>query len=179
MPSVGWRLAEEISWARPERPGPEWWTLLDIAQDAKDETRQGWPGHEYLMARAKCSRATMYRRLKALTDAGLVKVVRQSAPGVRAVYEIPVIHTEPERVSTLVRPEQVSAYVRPVGTGLSGNGSQSEAERVSKTAATGLTTADSHPVTTTPSLHAVTSETSVVTHRGGRHRRLSTVEPSA
>lgn len=93
--NVGWRLAEEIAWARPERPGPEWWTLLDIAQDARDDTRQGMPGHGYLTARGKCSERTMYRRLKALTDAGLIKVVRKSAPDVRAIYEVTIIHVTP------------------------------------------------------------------------------------
>jgi hypothetical protein len=85
---MGWRLAEEVAWARPERPGVEWWTLLDLAQDARDQTRQGMPGHEYLAARAKRSGRTVERRLKTLADAGLVKVVTRSAPGRRAVYEI-------------------------------------------------------------------------------------------
>lgn len=93
--AVGWRLAEEIAWARPERPGPEWWTLMDIAQDARDETRQGKPGHEYLMARGKCSRATVNRRIKALADAGLLTIAHHAAPGMRTVYEIPVIHELP------------------------------------------------------------------------------------
>jgi hypothetical protein len=85
---MGWRLAEEVAWARPERPGKEWWTLLDIAQDARDETRQGMPGMEYLTLRGKCAERTIYRRLEALESAGLVKVVRRAAPGIRAVYEV-------------------------------------------------------------------------------------------
>ncbi len=93
--SVGWKLAEEVAWARPERPGPEWWVLLDIAQDARDETRQSMPGHGYLAKRAKCSERTVRRKLKALTDAGLIKVVRHSAPGIRAIYEIMILHTTP------------------------------------------------------------------------------------
>ena len=92
---MGWGLAEEVAWARPEKPGPEWWTLMDIAQDARDETRQGKPGHDYLMARGKCSRATLNRRIKALLDAGLLTVARKAAPGVRVVYAIPVIHGAP------------------------------------------------------------------------------------
>lgn len=116
---VGWRLAEEIAWARPERPGPEWWTLLDIAQDARDETRRGMPGHAYLMARAKCSRATLYRRLKALTEAKLITVVRRSAPGVRAVYEVEVIHKLPDTGLTVAetRPAVNGSQTRPL-TGL-------------------------------------------------------------
>lgn len=93
---MGWQLAEEVAAARPERPGPEWWTLMDIALDARYETRRGMPGHEHLMARAKCSKATLYRRIKALTDAGLIRVVRKSAPGQRAVYEIALLHRLPE-----------------------------------------------------------------------------------
>jgi len=73
---------------------------MDIALDARDETRQGMPGEEFLMARAQCSKATFYRRIRALTDAALIKVVRRSAPGVRAVYEVPPL-------------------VSPEGTGLS------------------------------------------------------------
>jgi hypothetical protein len=89
---MGWQLAEEVAAARPERPGPEWWTLMDIALDARYETRRGMPGHEHLMARGKCSRATLYRRIKALTDSGLIRVVRKSAPGQRAIYEIAILH---------------------------------------------------------------------------------------
>jgi len=92
---MGWRLAEEVAWARPERPGPEWWTLMDIAQDARDETRQGMPGEDYLMARGKFSRATLHRRIKALTDAGLLTIAQKAAPGRKAIYEIPVIHQLP------------------------------------------------------------------------------------
>jgi hypothetical protein len=85
---VGWKLAGEVAATRPERPGPEWWTLMDIALDANDVTRQAMPGEEFLMQRARCSKATFYRRVKALTDARLMQVVRRSAPGVRAVYEV-------------------------------------------------------------------------------------------
>jgi hypothetical protein len=92
---MGWRLAEEVAWARPERPGPEWWTLMDIAQDARDETRQSMCGHEYLMQRGKCSKATLYRRLDALRKAKLITVARHSAPGIRAIYEVSVLHDMP------------------------------------------------------------------------------------
>jgi len=61
---------------------------MDIALDANDVTRQAMPGEEFLMGRADCSKATFYRRVKALTDAGLMRVTRRSAPGVRAVYEV-------------------------------------------------------------------------------------------
>lgn len=61
---------------------------MDIALDANDVTRRGMPGEEFLMGRAKCSKATFYRRVRELTDAALIRVVRRSAPGVRAVYEV-------------------------------------------------------------------------------------------
>lgn len=109
---MGWRLAEEVACSRPELAGPEWWTLLDLAQNANDDTRRAMPGAEHLMARAKVSRATIQRRLKKLTDAGLIKLVEHSAPGKRAVYEIPIIVIEPEHVSPYVRRVHVSPYVR-------------------------------------------------------------------
>jgi hypothetical protein len=92
---MGWRLAEEVAWARPERPGPEWWTLLDLAQDANDDTRQGFPGHEYLAARGKCSRRTIDRHVMKLITADLLKVKMKAAPGRRVVYEILVLHGGP------------------------------------------------------------------------------------
>lgn len=66
---------------------------MDIALDARDETRQGMPGEEFLMARADCSKATFYRRMEALRNAGLLKVVRRAAPGTRAIYEVPPLVT--------------------------------------------------------------------------------------
>jgi hypothetical protein len=132
---MGWRLAEEIAWARPERPGPEWWTLMDIAQDARDDTRQSMCGHEYLKARGKCSRATLYRRLKALTDAKLIIVIRRSAPGIRAIYEIEVIHRLPETGLTVAE-TRTSLTVDETRSDSNGshpdaNGSQNQPERVS------------------------------------------------
>jgi len=85
---VGWKLAQEVAAARPAKSGPEWWTLMDIALDARDDNRQGMPGEQFLMERAQCSKATFYRRMDALASAGLVKVVRRSAPGTRAIYEV-------------------------------------------------------------------------------------------
>lgn len=61
---------------------------MDIALAANDESRRAMPGHEWLMGQAKCSYPTLKRRIKALADDGLLKVVRRSAPGIRAVYEV-------------------------------------------------------------------------------------------
>jgi len=131
---VGWRLAEEVAWARPQRAGPEWWTLLDIAQDARDETRQSKCGQEYLMLRAKCSKATLYRRLETLAKAGLLIVAEHSAPGRRTLYEIPVLWTTAEQVASIVRPDHVSAIERPEQVSPAGNRSQNGPQQVSKSA---------------------------------------------
>ena len=143
---MGWRLAEEVARARPKRPGPEWWTLMDIAQDARDETRQSMCGHEYLMQRGKCSKATLYRRLDALREAKLITVVRHSAPGVRAVYEVAPLDstglTEAETCTGLTEAE-----TRSEPTGLKNRSNRSQ-----KAFETGLSVSETHPVTTTPSL---------------------------
>lgn len=88
---MGWRLAEEVAWARPERPGAEWWTLLDIAQDANDDTRRGWPGRDYLSARAKKSPRTIDRYVDKLIADGFLVCVKRAAPGRRPVYELALL----------------------------------------------------------------------------------------
>jgi DNA-binding MarR family transcriptional regulator len=154
---MGWQLAEEVAWARPEKPGREWWTLMDIAQDARDETRQGIPGYDYLAARGKCSRATVYRRLRALTGADLITVARKAAPGRRAVYEIT------EKVAAAAAEHQAACLsdsetrLGPSGlnasetrSGVSADADESQrlrAQRVSKPEPTGLSVSDAVPVT--------------------------------
>lgn len=160
---MGWRLAEEVAWARPARPGGEWWTLMDIAQDARDETRQSMCGHEYLMARAKCSKATLYRRLEVLRKNGLLKVVRHSAPGTRAIYEVGLMPGTGLAVAETCCPvdnsetglsiDETCSPVDNAGTGLTdaetrpvferSNGSQKPFE-------TGLSVSETHAVTTYP-----------------------------
>jgi hypothetical protein len=147
---VGWKLAEEVAWARPERPGPEWWTLIDIAQDARDTTRQGMPGMDYLMARGKCGKRTIMRRLESLREQKIITVVRKAAPGVKAVYEIAVIHRLPETGDS-VRDTRTGDSVRD--TRSEGNGCQSEPQRVSEIAPTGDSVRDTPPVSTTRQEH--------------------------
>jgi hypothetical protein len=90
-PLMGWRLAEEVAWARPEDPGREWFTLFDIALNANDETRRGWPGRDYLAARAKKTPRTIDRYISALVKAGALVCVKPAGRGKRPVYEIPVL----------------------------------------------------------------------------------------
>lgn len=122
---MGWRLAEEVAHARPARPGLEWWTLLDIAQDANDDTRQGWPGEDYLLERAGCSRATLYRRLKKLEDDGLLIVAerptrgRAGRPGRRAVYEIAVLHELPAGAAIVAASEEREVVITAEGAAVS------------------------------------------------------------
>lgn len=136
------------------------------------------------MQRGKCSKATLHRRLAALRDAGLLKVVRHSAPGVRAIYEVPVLWITPEQVSAIVRPEHVSPTVRPEQVSTYGVRSHSDPEQVSKPGATGLSVSETHaviyPVTTTPSKSVSTVDGASVEGGGlstgdpvGRHRRLN------
>ena len=155
---MGWRLAEEVAWARPERPGPEWWTLMDIAQDARDDTRLAKPGLEYLMQRGKCSKATIFRRLKTLTDDGLLTVNSHAGPGKRTVYAIPVIHRE----------LLTSLNIAETRTGLT-NAEPRTSERVSETDPTCLTfdetclSVSETPSVTPPSSPPSITELAVIT----------------
>lgn len=92
---MGTLLAEEITANRPPSPPPEWWLLLDLAWDADDRTRLTACGFGYMEQRTHAPRATIYRWLKKLHDAGLITTVSHSrsggrggAKGQRAVYEI-------------------------------------------------------------------------------------------
>jgi hypothetical protein len=97
---MGWRLAEEVAWARPENPGPQWFTLFDIALNANDGTRRGWPGREYLAARAKKSLRTIDRYIAALEKDGVLICVKRGGYHVRPVYEIPVLQMPPTLCDT-------------------------------------------------------------------------------
>ena len=93
---MGCALMAELVANRPPSPGPEWWLLLDLAADADDLTRRTMPGYDYMTGRHHAPRATVYRWMKKLHDAGLVVTVEKSAgassgkKGKRAVYEIQV-----------------------------------------------------------------------------------------
>jgi len=109
---------------------------MDIAQDARNGLRQSMPGHDYLMARAKCSRATLNRRIKALIDAKLLMVVRRPSPGVRAVYEIPelpgtCLSVSETRTCLSVSETRSDAARPPPDTSAHADVSQKSPERVS------------------------------------------------
>lgn len=100
---MGYRLTQEIMAARPLRPGPEWWLLLDLAMDASDRTRRSACGYEYMARRTGAPRSTIFRWLRKLADDGLLKVVshsrsagRSGGKGERAVYLIQVPAVRPE-----------------------------------------------------------------------------------
>jgi predicted transcriptional regulator len=115
---VGFGLAEEVASSRPPKPGPEWWLLLDLAMDADDVTRQTACGYEYMASRTQAPRSTVFRWLKRLADAGLIKVVQHSksggcggGKGERAVYEIQVPPRLAARIGATLN--QVSPRVGP------------------------------------------------------------------
>lgn len=160
--AMGWRLAEEVAWARPDRAGPEWWTLLDLAQSGRDETRRSMPGREYLLIRGRCSRATLYRRLQMLAKAGLIVVAVQPAPGRRAVYEITAMVTRMAAERQALMPDtssQTGLTDTETRTGLTGAETRTSdrvsdpARQVSDPGPTGLSVSESPLVSTLPSAH--------------------------
>lgn len=159
LTSMGWRLAEEIAWARPERPGPEWWTLMDIAQDANDDTRQGWPGREYLSARAKKSARTIDRYIDKLVNGGLLKCVKAAAPGRRPVWEVPPLFDLSTTCDTDddARTNDTNGVARPIHN-VRQNGGQRATENSQR-----ATPFMSHPPSLPPSLPPSTTSGPVVT----------------
>lgn len=85
---MGWQLVGEVLEHCPDLPYRDFRLLVAFAWDARDQTRQGLPGHETLALLGNCGLRTVERRMRALADRGLIKKVRPSAPGVRAVYEL-------------------------------------------------------------------------------------------
>jgi hypothetical protein len=112
---MGWRLVAEILDHCPDIKYREFRILIALALDARDETRQGMPGHELLTLRGNCGIRTTQRAMRELTTAGLVKMTSPPAPGRRAVWEIlplathdtmlsPVRTTEPNQRTTKTSP---------------------------------------------------------------------------
>jgi len=115
--AVGYGLAMEITANRPAGPGPEWWLLLDLAEDADDVTRRTMCGLDYMLTRTQAPRSTVLRWLKKLRDDGLIVTVEKAAgsaagrKGKRAVYEIQVPPRLAARAAS--RLGLVSPAVRP------------------------------------------------------------------
>src|SRR5215475_2055413 len=85
---MGWRLVREILDCCPDIKYREFRVLIALALDARDETRQGMPGTELLTLQANCRLRQTRQAVADLKARGIIKTVRHSAPGVRAVYEI-------------------------------------------------------------------------------------------
>lgn len=87
---MGWQLARTVIEGRPARPGPEWWTLLDLAETANDRTGYATCGHQYLMDRGGISRVALGRRFRALRNAGWLTPLTRPAPGAPVTYQITI-----------------------------------------------------------------------------------------
>ncbi len=85
---MGWRLVEEVLDGCPDLKYREFRILIALATNARDTTRQGWPGFAKLAHQANCSMRTVGRAMASLQARGIVKQVERQAPGRRAVYEI-------------------------------------------------------------------------------------------
>lgn len=119
---MGWRLAVEVLDHCPDLKYRPFRVLVALALDARDETRQGMPGLELLTLRGNCGMRTTKRAMRELTAAGLVKVVKSSAPGRRTVYEIlPMAVDNPPTGDNMLSPErgtepkQRGTKTRPTG----------------------------------------------------------------
>jgi len=115
---VGYRLLREALVNRPPKIGPEWPLLLDLADDADDNTRQTACGLDYMMERTQAPRSTVFRWLKKLASDGHIRVAQHSrsagrsgGKGERAVYEIQAPPRAVER--TRAHLNQVPSCVRP------------------------------------------------------------------
>ena len=85
---MGWRLAVEVLDRCPDVSYREFRVLIALALDARDETRQGMPGHELLARRGHCGIRTVRRALAELERRGIIACVARPAPDRRAVYAI-------------------------------------------------------------------------------------------
>ena len=83
------QLVVEVLEKRPATLGDkETVMLLAIAENARDNTRIGMPGHDVLALRGQCTERTVRRRIEALIKAGMIQEVVKAAPGRRAHYKI-------------------------------------------------------------------------------------------
>jgi hypothetical protein len=90
---MGWHLVAEILDHCPDLKYREFRVLVSWALDANDDTRQGMPGGEKLSLQANCKMRQTMEAMSSLRKRGILKTVRKSAPGVRAVYEMPPMCT--------------------------------------------------------------------------------------
>lgn len=90
---VGIRL---IKWVLDEAPDDlsplEYLTLVALAEWARDETGQCWPGRAALGRRIRRSSSTVDRMMRSLIGRGLIEIVKPAAPGRTPVYQLNVRH---------------------------------------------------------------------------------------
>ena len=153
---------------------------MDIAQDANDDTRQGWPGREYLSARAKKSTRTIDRYVDRLIGASLLKCARPAAPGRRPVYEIPPLFDLSTTCDTngVARTRDTNGVARVIH-----NVRQNEGQRETESGQRATRTM-SHPPSLLPSLPPSDTSGPVVTTsvEGAREasgQRMSSIELAA
>lgn len=92
---MGVRLMVEVLDYAPANLTPrERWTLVVLAESARDTTRVCWPGIEdddVFIRRCRLSRSQRYAVLRALIDKGALENVRRGQKHVRAGYRIAVM----------------------------------------------------------------------------------------
>ena len=90
---MGIRLIAEVLDSAPETlTYRELYVLLVLAENARDSTRQCWPGVEDnpdVVRRLRMGRSQRYGAIKALVEKGALVRVRRGQKHVRAVYGIP------------------------------------------------------------------------------------------
>jgi DNA-binding MarR family transcriptional regulator len=98
----------------------EFRVLIALALDARDETRQGMPGHALLARRGNCAVRSVRRALASLEERGVIKALSRPAPGRRTVYEITAaLATAANMVATVT-----AATSEPTAARSGGNGGQ-------------------------------------------------------
>jgi hypothetical protein len=85
---MSWRIAEDVLSNAPDMSYRELRVLMALAHSADAQTRQCWPGIDYLTAKANCGERAVYRTIAALERRGLIKRVGAASKGHRQVYAI-------------------------------------------------------------------------------------------